>query len=67
MARVNGAATKSPKPIEMPLRTNSNSSVPPPGQTLTGKQEHCALSPRDDLSMARSVRRVRANQIRPQT
>lgn len=30
------------QPGELPLRTNSNKSdVLPPGQLLTGKQEHC--------------------------
>lgn len=29
---------------DLPVRTNSSkSSLPPPGQTLTGKQEHCML------------------------
>jgi hypothetical protein len=29
--------------VSLPIRSNgSNSSIPPPGQTLTGKQEHCS-------------------------
>lgn len=31
---------------ELPIRTNSVGGVPPPGHTLTGKQEHCTYSPK---------------------
>lgn len=32
--------------VDLPLRNNdSKSSLPPPGQSLTGKQEHCACVP----------------------
>lgn len=39
----NGHATESGDAVSLPVRTDSSkSSLPPPGQTLTGKQEHCS-------------------------
>lgn len=39
----NGHATESGDAVTLPVRTDSSkSSLPPPGQTLTGKQEHCS-------------------------
>lgn len=42
----NGHATEPGGAVTLPIRTDSsNSSLPPPGQTLTGKQEHCSSPP----------------------
>lgn len=38
-AHENGAAIAETR--ELPVRTISTKSIPPPGQSLTGKQEHC--------------------------
>lgn len=39
----NGHVTESGDAVALPVRTDSSkSSLPPPGQTLTGKQEHCS-------------------------
>ena len=35
-SRPNGSAS-------LPIRNRSKSEIPPPGQALTGKQEHCAF------------------------
>jgi hypothetical protein len=41
----NGAVKAPGATRELPIRTVSDKSIPPPGQTLTGKQEHCECSP----------------------
>lgn len=30
--------------VKLPIRTTSDGGIPPPGQSLTGKQEHCETS-----------------------
>lgn len=29
--------------VSLPIRNRSKSEIPPPGHSLTGKQEHCAF------------------------
>lgn len=49
-AVANGGAPAPGRPVELPLQPKkSDLSIPPPGQALTGKQEHCAFG----LSLAR--------------
>jgi hypothetical protein len=41
----NGGLVEPTSSVKRSVRSNSTTSAPPPGQSLTGKQEHCPFNP----------------------